>query len=221
MSALSEHVQSGDYTSSLPPRLVIAPFIANKYVCEGRLSWSHHQWNLASHLMGWTDWRLAASADWHGLAIVTPELTAEQLYHRTNFEEAWTSWALCDSHFHEVAVTVRDEYSEREFEFGNRCPKLHATINVFTREFFEEHDPGNNTLVWERIFTAMAPGCDASITEKKSLEQWLSDGEVTLPLIWMDQNPRPYEEVVVLKYGKLTPQPVGYKLEHTGNKPLA
>lgn len=224
MPKSSDRPLCADQAASLPTRLVIAPHIQRGFFRESTISWSHGQWNLASHLMGWTDWRLAASQDWHGLAVVIPELTASELYNNTSFEEAWHDWAIADAGHHQVAVTVRDEYSTREFEFGNQRPQLHATVNVFTKEYFEyyrmEADPDNTILAWEHIFTTMMPGCDINITGGKSLEEWLADDEVSLPDVWMNDNTRPYKDVVVLDYAKVMVKPVGFKLELTSRMPL-
>lgn len=199
------------------PRLVIVPDIGAYF--SDRPNWLEVT---PTYLMNWTDFRQART-NWHGLAIVTPELTAEQLFEQSMFQEAWRWWT------HEqirpgrhIQLIIKDEQSERQFTFGANKPHVIAKISVFGKEFFEHHRNPSSTIsrliVWEKILATMVPDADVHFDDTEgTIEHWLDAGKIILPADKRHRSPRCYEETLVLRHGAIMPKISLYRLNASKN----
>lgn len=199
------------------PRLVIVPDIGAYFT--GEPNWLEVT---PAYLMNWTDFRQART-NWCGLAIVAPELTAEQLFEQSMFQEAWKWWT------HEqirpgrhIQLIIKDEQSERQFSFGADKPHIIARISVFGKEFFEHHPNPSSTIsrliVWEKILATMVPSAKVHIDDTEgTIEHWLDAGKIILPADKRYCSPRHYEEALVLRYGAIMPRTSLYTLSSSEN----
>ena len=194
------------------PRLAIVPDIGAYF--SDQPNWLEVT---PTYLMNWTDFRQART-NWHGLAIVAPELTAEQLFEQSMFQEAWMWWT------HEqiqpgrrIQLIIKDEQSEHEFTFGANRPDIIAQISIFGKEFFEKHRNPSSTIsrlvVWEKILTTMMPSAEICIDDTEgTVEHWLDAGKINLPADKRYRSSRHYEEVLVLRHGAIVPRTSLYTL---------
>lgn len=200
---------------NVPSRLVIVPDIGPYF--SGEPNWFEVT---PTYLMNWTDFRQSKGA-WCGLAIVAPELGAKQLFEQNTFQNAWKWWANdASQHQRSVHLAVKDESSGRTFEFGTERPAVTAQISVFTKEVFDEQRMPSSTITrlnaWEKILTTMMPGADTRLTPDGTIESWLDEGKVAVPISQRRHNPRHYDQVLVLRHGKIMPKTSLYRLKETG-----
>jgi hypothetical protein len=199
------------------PRLVIVPDIGAYF--SDKPNWLEVT---PTYLMNWTDFRQTRTT-WCGLAIVAPELTAEQLYQQSMFQEAWKWWTHEQSQQgRHVWLTIKDERSGHQFTFGTSKPHVTARISIFGQEFFEHHRNPSSTIsrlvVWEKILVTMMPGAEARVDDTEgTIEHWLDAGKIVLPANNRHLNPRQYEQALVLRYGAIMPKTSLYMLNASTN----
>lgn len=202
---------------NVPPRLTIVPDIGAYFSKEP--NWLEVT---PTYLMNWTDFRQAKTS-WCGLAIVAPKLSAEELYEESMFAEAWRWWAYQQSQpGRQIQLVIKDEHTGQEFTLGADRPHITGRISIFTKAFFDQYRSPSSTVsrltVWEKILTALLPGAEVRSDDAEgTIEHWFDAGKIVLPLNRRHQNPRHYEQALVLRHGSPMIKSSLYRLDAGGS----